>query len=254
MQQKVQRLEKRVGVIGKGYWGSKFIRALNSRGIETVVATGKTETDIDEFLLGDFESVFIMTPVPTHYNLVKKALFANKHVFCEKNFTETLIETTELLFLAACMGRRLMVDFIYSFNPALKNFVSSENNKLVMAQPPVLRDECVSSILGSHALSVINKQVDLSKYKVTKVATLDPTGMHYQFISFTLEGDSKYRVVLNVISSNEKQRYIEGKNSINLDYPDGIGLVIDKFLSGYENPDDILAVAKKLSEIQSLLA
>ena len=55
-----------------------------------------------EDLLADssFELLVILTPAPTHYELIKKALLAGKHVYAEKPLATNTQEAQELLALA----------------------------------------------------------------------------------------------------------------------------------------------------------
>ena len=57
-------------------------------------------------LLADKEIslVIILTPVDTHYTLIKQALEAGKHVYTEKTVTETTTQARELMELAKSKG------------------------------------------------------------------------------------------------------------------------------------------------------
>ena len=46
------------------------------------------------------EMVVVLTPASTHYELIKQALMAGKHVYTEKTMTVTLEEAKELISLA----------------------------------------------------------------------------------------------------------------------------------------------------------
>lgn len=62
----------------------------------------------DEILLDpDVELVVVLTPAPTHYELVKRALLAEKHVYTEKPIATELSQAKELLALATEKGLRL---------------------------------------------------------------------------------------------------------------------------------------------------
>lgn len=55
-----------------------------------------------EEILADaaIEMAVILTPAPTHYELIKQALLAEKHVYTEKTMTLTVAEAEELIALA----------------------------------------------------------------------------------------------------------------------------------------------------------
>jgi len=69
----------------------------------------------------EIDAVIIATPINTHYNLVKKALLAKKHVFVEKPLSSTLSNAEELIQIAKKNNRLLFVGHIFIFNEILKN-------------------------------------------------------------------------------------------------------------------------------------
>jgi predicted dehydrogenase len=70
-------------------------------------------------LISAAEVVDIVTPTPLHYELVKQALEAGKHVFVEKPLTETVEQGRELIELARDRGLLVQVGHVERFNPAL---------------------------------------------------------------------------------------------------------------------------------------
>lgn len=63
-----------------------------------------------EMLVDDsVELVIVNTPNRTHYEFTRQALLAGKHVICEKPFTVTAAEATELIDLAASQQKKLAV-------------------------------------------------------------------------------------------------------------------------------------------------
>ncbi len=65
---------------------------------------------LEEMLADDnIELVVVNTPNKTHYDFTKQALLAGKHVICEKPFTVTVAEATELIELAASQHKKLSV-------------------------------------------------------------------------------------------------------------------------------------------------
>ena len=70
----------------------------------------KTFRTLEEMLADDaLELVIVNTPNYTHYEYVKKALLANKHVIVEKPFTTTVEEANELIVLANKQNKKLSV-------------------------------------------------------------------------------------------------------------------------------------------------
>lgn len=108
----------KIGVIGLGIMGEQYVRIYNAHPLATVTAicTRRQErldevgekygiktrvTDFHELLAkSDIDAVCVATPDFAHYEPVKAALNANKHVLCEKPFTTLLSEADELLSLS----------------------------------------------------------------------------------------------------------------------------------------------------------
>lgn len=249
MQQEVQRLET-IGLIGPGYWGSKFITALLKRNYHVLVADSKT--NVSEFLRQkDFNKVFVMTPVSTHFDLVYTALLNGKHVFCEKNFTQEHWQADVLVALAEQKDLQLMVDYIYSFNPELNSFIPSKENNITILQWGRFRKECVSSILGSHALGVMDVCVGLKQYQLVEAHA---RGDDYPIAArLFFEGPNLFNIEVGLDCTTSKQRYIQGESKICLDYKNGIDRALDLFLSGHKNTQTILSVSKNLQRFQQIV-
>ncbi|HEX5097180.1 MAG TPA: Gfo/Idh/MocA family oxidoreductase [Acidimicrobiia bacterium] len=80
------------------------------------------------FASGDVDAVVIATPPGTHAPLVRSALAAGMHVYCEKPFTPTADEGYELARYAKAVERTLQVGFQFRFHlgyAAMKNAVAS---------------------------------------------------------------------------------------------------------------------------------
>ena len=56
------------------------------------------------FARQDIELVVVLTPAPTHYELIRQALLSGKHVYTEKPLATTVAQARELLDLAAEKG------------------------------------------------------------------------------------------------------------------------------------------------------
>ncbi len=66
---------------------------------------GILPSSTDEILADDeVELIVVLTPAPSHYELVKKALLAGKHVYTEKPIATDLAQAKELLELAKGKG------------------------------------------------------------------------------------------------------------------------------------------------------
>jgi predicted dehydrogenase len=127
-----------VGIIGCGYWGPNLIRNF----VENERASLRWICDVDAHRLREFgrrypsahttpdycqllsdpqlDAVVIATPVATHYEFVKAALQAGKHVLVEKPFTTSMRAAEELIRLAETHGRTLMVDHTFVYTGAVR--------------------------------------------------------------------------------------------------------------------------------------
>ena len=111
--------EVNLAVVGLGYWGPNILRnAWELEGAQVGVICDRDEealarqarrygqsklvTDFDEVLADDeVDAVCIVTPISTHYAMVKAALLAGKHVFVEKPMASSVKECDELIEIAA---------------------------------------------------------------------------------------------------------------------------------------------------------
>jgi predicted dehydrogenase len=134
----------RVGVAGLGYWGPNLARNFDELaelawlcdiGDEqraTFAARypdSRVTGDFDEMLADDaLEAIVVATPVPTHYDLARRALAAGKHVLVEKPPAVTAAEMDELVALAQERDLVLMPGHLLLYHPGvqkLKELVDS---------------------------------------------------------------------------------------------------------------------------------
>jgi predicted dehydrogenase len=124
-----------VGVAGLGYWGPNLARNFDELAELTWLAdlspelqekfaarypNARVTGDFDELLADDaLDAVVIATPVPTHYELAKKALEAGKHVLVEKPPAMTAAEMDELVALATARDLVLMPGHLLLYHPGV---------------------------------------------------------------------------------------------------------------------------------------
>jgi predicted dehydrogenase len=127
-----------LAVIGAGYWGPNLVRTaiatpalqlewlcdLDEKRAQEVLGRYTTvkATDSYERVLADpaVSAVAIATPVATHFDLVRAALEAGKHVLVEKPLTSSAAEGAKLATLAEQSGLVLMCDHTYCYTPAVR--------------------------------------------------------------------------------------------------------------------------------------
>jgi len=128
----------KIGVIGYGYWGPNIVRNfqgleqgsvkavcdLNPKNLARVRKSYpaiETTADSRDICAGpDIDAVAVITPVASHYPLVKSALEHGKHVFVEKPFTSSVAQAEELIGLAERKNLKIMVDHTFLFTGAVR--------------------------------------------------------------------------------------------------------------------------------------
>jgi predicted dehydrogenase len=139
----INRLENgetivKFGVIGYGYWGPNVVRNLASlegshvSAIAEVSAAARTRAQkaypgvkvtantAEVISSPEIDAIAVVTPVWTHYELVKAALENGKHVFVEKPFTSNAAQGEELIELAQQKNLKIMVDHTFLFTGAVR--------------------------------------------------------------------------------------------------------------------------------------
>jgi predicted dehydrogenase len=123
----------KVAVLGLGWWGSKLFRNFaRHEKVTQVVGVDPSEIRRKEIIENfgaetgtnanaifndsGIDAVVVATPPPTHFQLTKSALLADKDVLLTKPPTETIDQLTELVNIAESHGRIFMMDstFVYS--------------------------------------------------------------------------------------------------------------------------------------------
>jgi predicted dehydrogenase len=173
-----------LAVVGAGYWGPNLVRTalatpafrldwlcdLEIERARAVLGPHGTvrPTDSYDAVLSDpaVGAVAIATPAATHFDLVRSALEAGKHVLVEKPLTASAAEGEKLASLALRSGLVLMCDHTYCYTPAVQRirelirggeigdvqFIDSVRINLGLVQP----DVDVLWDLGPHDLSILD--------------------------------------------------------------------------------------------------
>jgi predicted dehydrogenase len=127
-----------VGLTGCGHLGSIHCKLLNliSKEKENIIFTGVYDTDdsksraiaelygvksfasFDE-LLNNIDTLVVVTPTSTHFQIARLALTKNVNLFIEKPVTAALDEAKELIKLSGSSDIKIQVGHVERFNPAL---------------------------------------------------------------------------------------------------------------------------------------
>ena len=113
---------------------------------------------------------FICTSVASHYELVKKAILAGKHVFCEKPLVFSIEKTQELFRLSHDKNVILYTDYIYTQSNSIKAIKKHWNElgdiksvRMELTQYGKFYDDTdVVGAIGVHMLSVLAYLFDYS--------------------------------------------------------------------------------------------
>jgi predicted dehydrogenase len=173
-----------LAIVGAGYWGPNLVRTalatptfrldwlcdLDAERAKAVLGPYTTvrPTDSYDAVLSDpaVAAVAIATPAATHFDLVRSALEAGKHVLVEKPLTPSAAEAEKLATLALRSDLVLMCDHTYCYTPAVQRirtlirsgeigdvqFIDSVRINLGLVQP----DVDVLWDLAPHDLSILD--------------------------------------------------------------------------------------------------
>lgn len=194
-----------LAVIGAGYWGPNLVRTAlatpavrlewlcdldeeRARAVLGRYAAVKCTASYEQVLADPaVQAVAIATPAATHFDLVRAALEAGKHVLVEKPLTSSVGEAVKLAGLAERSGLVLMCDHTYCYTPAVQRirdlirggeigeiqFIDSVRINLGLVQP----DVDVLWDLAPHDLSILDFVLPDDIVPVAVAAhTCDPIG------------------------------------------------------------------------------
>ncbi len=138
-------LSFRYGVLGCGNIAEQFatdvaearesvVAAVASRSTEKAVAFGARHGVDPGRCYGDYarllrdptlDAVYVALPNHAHHQWSKRALAADKHVLCEKPFTQSVAEAEDLFDTADAAGLRVMEAFMYRCHPLTRAVVAA---------------------------------------------------------------------------------------------------------------------------------
>lgn len=126
---------KKIAVVGAGYWGKNLVRVFNELGFLKIVCDSdkailegkkaqypgiEITKHFSEVLKDkDIKAVVIATPATVHYSMAKEALLSGKDVFVEKPLALEVEQGRELVELAKRNNLILMVGHILHYHPAI---------------------------------------------------------------------------------------------------------------------------------------
>lgn len=174
-----------VALIGYGYWGpnvAKNIYANKQLKLHTIcdlkesrlekaknlyVEHSSYEVDYKKLLANpEIQAVAVAVETSAHFQIVKDALNAGKHVYVEKPFTATVKEAEELTALASSKGLIIHVDHIMMYHPCIQKIreliTSGDLGELLYIEAmrmnlgQIKKDVSAMADLAVHDLSIID--------------------------------------------------------------------------------------------------
>lgn len=193
------KYQKKIAVIGGGYWGKNLIRNYHELGALRAVFDKNREAlnsfknqysgidvteDFSDILKNpEVQGVVISLPAELHYQFAKEALDAGKHVYVEKPITISVKDAENLVSLSKKKNLILMVGHLLQYHPAfirLKELVYNRelgeiqyiySNRLSLGK--IRKEENVLWSFAPHDISMI---LSLCREEPDKVSA---TGEHY---------------------------------------------------------------------------
>ncbi|MFW8590324.1 Gfo/Idh/MocA family protein [Glaciecola sp. 2405UD65-10] len=174
----------------------------------------------------DITSIYIATPISSHYKYVKEALTAGKNVLCEKSLATSFEDSEELVNLAKKLRVKLQEVVMYQYHDQfiwLKNYLKNECNEGLVKihtnfQIPHLSSDNIrySKSLGGGAL------LDVGFYPISMIVSLLGTP---NIVKSILTEQSNYSVDLNGVAIfNYKELYAVAEWGIGRPYRNEIVL------------------------------
>jgi UDP-2-acetamido-3-amino-2,3-dideoxy-glucuronate N-acetyltransferase len=211
--------EKNIAVIGAGYWGKNIVRNYHELGVLKIICDSSDSTrrqmkkdypdtivtgDFDDVLKdNDIQGIVVAAPAELHYDLTKKALSSDKHVFVEKPLALTHKEGVELVKLADEKGKILFVGHILQYHAAVTK---------------------LKAIIGSGTIGrlqyIYSRRLSLGKIR-REENTLWSFAPHD--ISIILSLVDEEPIYVDSVGSNFLHARIADVTMTNLKFPSGIG-------------------------------
>ena len=142
-----ERPTVQLGIIGTGSIASRFVpEADNVNSVQIAAAYNPNHKENKEFcekfnipvvaqnleeLYEESHAVYIASPHYTHYEYVKSALMAGKHVLCETPFVFSRVQAEELYQMASEKNLVLMVALKTAYTPAFGHLFSLLKSRVI---------------------------------------------------------------------------------------------------------------------------
>ena len=228
----------RVCLVGFGYWGPNLARNIMSSKNFELDYIVEPDSDKHEKIIKMYPNVKILsrieniqdvcnlidvgviaTPTSTHFQLVKAFLDIDCHVWVEKPFTKSVLESEELLEIAEKKDLKIFVDHTYLYTAAVGTltslmseigaitYISSTRSNFGIIQ----RDSSVIWDLAVHDLSIAQYLVGANPISVIANATTPFHGVQDSVATLIIEFESfNFTIHVNWLSPFKVRDFILG--------------------------------------------
>lgn len=216
----------KIALIGAGKWGKKLLSELSALAdVKFVVSKGSKETtsflkenypsinfnsNIDDVLKDpEIIAVFVATPTQTHFEIAKKIILSNKHLFLEKPGTTCSEELQQINELAKEKGLIFVVGYEFIHHSAIEKI-----NKLIKGKTigyinmewfkwGTFKDSITTHLL-CHELSIIQT---LTKEKISNSHIIENPAISKSDICHSefMAGKIKINSIINRISPDKRK-------------------------------------------------
>jgi predicted dehydrogenase len=189
-----------IALIGYGYFGKKiyqsmkennhyniryvYYRSLSCRDIASVQSDlGMEFINNIDIIWNDhgLKNVFIATPINTHYSLIKEALHHKKNVFVEKPMVLSILEAEDIRDVSYKEQLHVVTEYTYTFSQALlkaRKLITDGvlgkilSVQIIFKQLGRFMEYDVYTLLGSHALSILDMFIPINSLNFTSTELL----------------------------------------------------------------------------------
>lgn len=232
----------RYGLIGAGRMGRHHYSILSRLTRCTLAGVSDPSSEVRDFVTADnipyfkdykelldhVDVVSVATPSPTHYNIIREALLAGKHVLAEKPLCLSINEARELLAIASDKNLTLLTGHVERYNGAIMEISRLIDNPYLIETRrvgPFVNSVGGDSIVLDLMIHDIDLVVDMINSPVVGVSahgTVVPGRSAADAVAATLQFESgavANMVVSRLTEKKDRSMLISQKDSyILLDY------------------------------------
>jgi hypothetical protein len=194
--------KKNVIVIGNGKWGKKVINILKKHSKIIKIINSKDNYKDLQINLNNIDWVFVLTPVQTHFKIVKYFLEQKLNVFCEKPLSHSFNSAKKLISLSKKVSKILYVSDVENYKNL--NFKFCKTNTVFRFKKDIIKKESIFFRLFYHDLYILYNQV---KRRIVRILIFKKSIFQVKFQVFFLEKSFLFHYKLD---SNKKVHMING--------------------------------------------